>query len=152
MSRKLFSSGHRRLWCLYQCVFWMNWIPCPTSSNRRLPNTWLTFTAPSMTSQRYILKIYIIVIITALCSCFLSVFNFATFQHYLLNQIYLQNDRRHNYTTPKSFLELINLYVKILTTKHEELNAKIIRLGNGLEKLRVTNATVSYELVAKNFW
>ena len=62
-------------------------------------------------------------------------------QHYLF-QIYLQNDRRYNYTTPKSFLELINLYVKILTGKHEELNSKIIRLGNGLEKLRITNSTV----------
>ena len=57
-------------------------------------------------------------------------------------KVYLQNDRRYNYTTPKSFLELINLYVMILTNKHEELNSKIIRLGNGLEKLRATNATV----------
>ena len=65
--------------------------------------------------------------------------------HYSVNdisKIYLLNDRRYNYTTPKSFLELINLYVKILTSKHEELDARIIRLGNGLEKLRVTNATV----------
>jgi hypothetical protein len=28
-------------------------------------------------------------------------------------QSYLANDRRHNYTTPKSYLELINLYVKV---------------------------------------
>ena len=49
---------------------------------------------------------------------------------------------RHNYTTPKSFLELINLYVKILRQKHEELDGKSKRLGNGLEKLRVTAAQV----------
>ena len=62
---------------------------------------------------------------------------------YLPFQIYLQNDRRHNYTTPKSYLELINLYVKILTSKHDELESKIVRLNNGLEKLRATNETVS---------
>ena len=71
----------------------------------------------------------------------LSSLNYFIRQHCLF-QIYLQNDRRYNYTTPKSFLELINLYVKILTGKHEELNSKIIRLGNGLEKLRITNSTV----------
>ena len=59
-----------------------------------------------------------------------------------ISKIYLQNDRRYNYTTPKSFLELINLYVKIVTNKHEELASKIERLGNGLEKLRVTGAQV----------
>ena len=80
MSKNLFPSGLRRLWCLCQCVFWMSWIPCPTSSNRRLPNTWLTFTAPSMISQRYILKIYIIIIITALL--LFIWFDFATFQCY----------------------------------------------------------------------
>ena len=53
------------------------------------------------------------------------------------------NERRHNYTTPKSFLELINLYLKILQSKHFELDAKMTRLENGLEKLRVTAAEVA---------
>jgi len=61
---------------------------------------------------------------------------------YLIFQSYLANDRRHNYTTPKSFLELINLYVKILNNKHEEVEAKMSRLENGLEKLRSTAAQV----------
>jgi vacuolar-type H+-ATPase subunit D/Vma8 len=52
------------------------------------------------------------------------------------------NDRRHNYTTPKSFLELINLYLKILQNKHHELASKMSRLENGLEKLRVTASQV----------
>jgi dynein heavy chain len=59
-----------------------------------------------------------------------------------LLQVYLLNDRRHNYTTPKSFLELINLYLKILTNKHHELDSKMSRLENGLEKLRVTASQV----------
>jgi len=39
-------------------------------------------------------------------------------------------------------LELINLYVKILRNKHEEVEAKMSRLENGLEKLRTTAAQV----------
>ena len=59
-----------------------------------------------------------------------------------MSKLYQMNDKRYNYTTPKSFLELINLYVKILSSKNYELNAKISRLENGLEKLRVTGAEV----------
>ena len=58
-------------------------------------------------------------------------------------QVYLANDRRHNYTTPKSFLELINLYLKILQNTHTELDSKMSRLENGLEKLRVTASQVN---------
>ena len=58
-------------------------------------------------------------------------------------QVYLANDRRHNYTNPKSFLELINLYLKILQNKHNELDSKMSRLENGLEKLRVTASQVN---------
>ena len=62
------------------------------------------------------------------------------FVHSSVNEMskqYLLNERRYNYTTPKSFLELINLYVKILNGKHSEVAAKMTRLENGLEKLRV---------------
>merc|ERR1711952_369948 len=55
---------------------------------------------------------------------------------------YKINDKRYNYTTPKSFLELINLYSKILCNKDKELTEKVQRLGNGLEKLRETGAQV----------
>jgi dynein heavy chain len=75
-----------------------------------------------------------------------SVSQFMAHVHGSVNEIsksYLLNDRRHNYTTPKSYLELINLYVKILTAKHEELKSKMNRLENGLEKLRVTAAQVN---------
>ena len=58
----------------------------------------------------------------------------------------MANDRRHNYTTPKSYLELINIYIKILRNKHEEVEAKMSRLENGLEKLRTTAAQVEIKL------
>lgn len=39
--------------------------------------------------------------------------------------------RRHNYTTPKSFLELISLYKALLARKREELRQAKERLENG---------------------
>ena len=76
----------------------------------------------------------------------MSIAQFMSYVHASVNEIskaYLLNDRRHNYTTPKSYLELINLYVKILTQKHDEVEGKMNRLENGLEKLRVTGAQVN---------
>ncbi|KAJ3093097.1 Dynein heavy chain 6, axonemal [Quaeritorhiza haematococci] len=52
--------------------------------------------------------------------------------------------RRRYYTTPTSYLELINLYVSMLHEKRKELGASRDRLRNGLNKLTETN-----ELVAK---
>ena len=56
---------------------------------------------------------------------------------------YLTNERRYNYTTPKSFLEQITLYQNLLSKKNQELQAKIVRLENGLEKLKSTAAQVN---------
>ncbi|CAH1732929.1 unnamed protein product [Aphis gossypii] len=56
----------------------------------------------------------------------------------IISRIYLQSDRRYNYTTPKSFLEQISLYSKLLRRKSAELASKIDRLENGLEKLKST--------------
>ena len=66
--------------------------------------------------------------------------------HQSVNQMsvsYLQNERRYNYTTPKSFLEQIKLYQSLLVMKHSELQAKMTRLENGLEKLGNTASQVS---------
>ncbi len=41
------------------------------------------------------------------------------------NQRYLKFERRYNYTTPKSFLELIDFYKKLLGSKREQINGKI---------------------------
>ena len=59
-----------------------------------------------------------------------------------MSKTYLANNKRYNYTTPKSFLELINLYVKILAEKNIEFKAKIERLCTGLNKLKSTGAMV----------
>jgi len=70
-----------------------------------------------------------------------SISKFMGFVHTSVNEMshaYLQNERRYNYTTPKSFLEQIKLYQNLLQKKNLELQAKIVRLENGLEKLRST--------------
>ncbi|VDN97799.1 unnamed protein product [Rodentolepis nana] len=61
--------------------------------------------------------------------------------HRTVNDIskdYLANERRYNYTTPKSFLEQIHLYKSMLNKRDQEIKGKITRLENGLEKLGST--------------
>uniref|UniRef100_A0A8C4R4W1 Dynein heavy chain AAA module D4 domain-containing protein n=1 Tax=Eptatretus burgeri TaxID=7764 RepID=A0A8C4R4W1_EPTBU len=58
------------------------------------------------------------------------------------SQKYLASDRRHYYTTPKSFLEQIKLYQFLLTKRTSELTNKIKRLENGLQKLQSTTVQV----------
>ncbi|PSN46658.1 Dynein beta chain [Blattella germanica] len=65
-----------------------------------------------------------------------------------MSRVYLQNERRYNYTTPKSFLEQISLYSKLLRQKTAELTGKVERLENGLDKLRSTAVQVD-DLKAK---
>ncbi|XP_035728185.1 dynein beta chain, ciliary-like [Vespa mandarinia] len=55
---------------------------------------------------------------------------------------YLASERRYNYTTPKSFLEQISIYTRLLKTKSSELRARVMRLENGLDKLRSTAVQV----------
>jgi len=50
--------------------------------------------------------------------------------------------RRRYYTTPKSYLDLINLYLQLLGEKREENMVSKDRLLNGLQKLNETNALV----------
>lgn len=52
-----------------------------------------------------------------------------------MSEVYYQNEKRFNYTTPKTFLEQIALYSKLLNEKTKNLKMMIIRLENGLEKL-----------------
>ena len=84
-----------------------------------------------------------------------------------MSKVYLANERRYNYTTPKSFLELvrirltkmlssiiiiqllyfptstqISLYTNMLSKKHAELLGMMERLEGGLEKLKSTAAQV----------
>lgn len=48
---------------------------------------------------------------------------------------YLANDRRYNYTTPKSFLEQITLYMKLLVSKTSDIKFGIFRFQNGIKQL-----------------
>lgn len=59
-----------------------------------------------------------------------------------MSRSYLSNERRYNYTTPKSYLEQIKLYQNLLHKKGKELTAKMERLQNGLQKLSSTSAQV----------
>ena len=43
------------------------------------------------------------------------------------NKKFLKLERRNNYTTPKSFLELIDFYKKLLTEKRELIDRQIQR-------------------------
>uniref|UniRef100_A0A1I8PDY1 Dynein beta chain, ciliary n=1 Tax=Stomoxys calcitrans TaxID=35570 RepID=A0A1I8PDY1_STOCA len=52
-----------------------------------------------------------------------------------ISKVYLLNDKRYNYTTPKSFLELISLYTKLLKEKVKANQDRRFRLQNGLIKL-----------------
>ena len=52
-------------------------------------------------------------------------------------------ERRHVYTTPKSFLELLKLFSMLLRSKKRDANRSIDRLANGLTKLRETAAAVT---------
>lgn len=60
-----------------------------------------------------------------------------------MSTIYFQNERRYNYTTPKTFLEQIALYGKLLDEKTKNLKMMIIRLENGLEKLAACASDVA---------
>ncbi|CAN9508871.1 unnamed protein product [Ophioblennius macclurei] len=80
-----------------------------------------------------------------------SVSKFMAYVHTSVNQAskeYLANERRYNYTTPKSFLEQIKLYRSLLGQKSKDLTSKMERLENGLQKLNSTSAQVD-DLKAK---
>ena len=68
-----------------------------------------------------------------------SISQFMGFVHKSVNemsQIYLLNDKRYNYTTPKSFLEQIALYRRLLDKKNAEIQGLKQRMENGVERLR----------------
>ncbi|KAJ3180788.1 hypothetical protein HDU85_003867 [Gaertneriomyces sp. JEL0708] len=76
---------------------------------------------------------------------------FMAYAHQSVNTVskkYLINEKRHNYTTPKSFLALISLYKEMLEMKSRELTKSMERLENGLTKLQSTAAQVD-DLKAK---
>lgn len=55
---------------------------------------------------------------------------------------YRRNEKRYNYTTPKSFLQQITLYKNLLERSRAQLQHKMKRLDSGLQKLQTTAAQV----------
>ena len=67
-----------------------------------------------------------------------AVMEFMPFSFNLVGKVsekFKDSERRYNYTTPKTFLELIKLYKNLLASKREVTEGQIDRLENGLEKL-----------------
>lgn len=56
---------------------------------------------------------------------------------------YYNEMKRHYYTTPSSYLELLKLYQSLLRDKNQELTNKRKRIANGLNKILETNEIVS---------
>ncbi|XP_032902051.1 dynein heavy chain 11, axonemal [Amblyraja radiata] len=74
-----------------------------------------------------------------------SISLFMAYIHTSVNEMskhYRQNDKRYNYTTPKSFLEQITLYKNLLQKKQKDLVQKMDRLTNGIQKLKTTASQV----------
>lgn len=60
-----------------------------------------------------------------------------------MSKVYFDTQRRYNYVTPKSFLELISFYESLLKQRKEEIQRQISRLDDGLSTLRKTSADVA---------
>lgn len=59
------------------------------------------------------------------------------------SQAYLDQVRRFNYTTPKSYLELIALYKQLLELKRTDLRMQRERLESGVEKIAQASSQVA---------
>jgi dynein heavy chain len=60
----------------------------------------------------------------------------------LASQDYYKREKRYNYTTPKSFLELIGFYKQLFGQNRQEMHSSIKRLDTGLMTLQRTNQDV----------
>jgi len=71
---------------------------------------------------------------------------FLPFSFQAVNKIssnFKSKEKRHVYTTPKSYLEFIKLYKRLLQEKRSHAESAIGRLENGLMKLKETTESVS---------
>uniref|UniRef100_A0A8D2LWB0 Dynein axonemal heavy chain 11 n=1 Tax=Varanus komodoensis TaxID=61221 RepID=A0A8D2LWB0_VARKO len=74
-----------------------------------------------------------------------SICLFMAYAHTSVNEMsakFQQNERRYNYTTPKSFLEQITLYKNLLEKKIQKMFKHKEHLLNGIEKLKTTASQV----------
>ena len=56
---------------------------------------------------------------------------------------FLEKEKRYVYTTPKSFLECVSLYIGLLKEKREQSESGIERLEAGVHKLKITAEAVA---------
>lgn len=113
--------------------------------NEKLPNSSIFSTDPLLYIVFYLKQFPLILPSSLQDSVKDSISKFMAHVHISVNEVsrlYLSNERRYNYTTPKSFLEQIKLYQSLLLKKDRDLKAKMERLENGLEKLKSTSAQV----------
>ncbi|RLN78111.1 hypothetical protein BBJ28_00010518 [Nothophytophthora sp. Chile5] len=75
-----------------------------------------------------------------------AVQNFMPFAFQSTNALakeFFAHEKRHVYSTPKSYLECLALYRKLLTQKHSSHQKAMQRLQNGLEKMEATGEVVA---------
>lgn len=58
------------------------------------------------------------------------------------NDQFEKQERRYNYTTPKSYLELINFFKMIVSNKDDEIEKQIIRLTKGVDIVAETSRVI----------
>ncbi|KAF7658249.1 hypothetical protein LDENG_00015570 [Lucifuga dentata] len=76
-----------------------------------------------------------------------SISLFMAYVHTSVNQAsekYKRNEKRYNYTTPKSFLQQITMYRNLLEKSRAELQHKLNRLDSGLQKIQTTATQVEH--------
>ena len=61
----------------------------------------------------------------------------------IMSDKFFSSLRRRVYTTPKSYLDLISLYMKVLEIKRVEFTKNKNRLAIGLKKLNDTNTNIA---------
>ena len=74
-----------------------------------------------------------------------SVTNFMPFSFIAVNALsarYLAQERRYNWTTPRSFLELIQLFTAMLAKRRQQMDDQIRRCQSGVHKLQATAESV----------
>ncbi|MCQ2815633.1 MAG: AAA family ATPase [archaeon] len=59
------------------------------------------------------------------------------------NNLFFESERRYNYTTPKSFLELVKYFKSLVGRKMDEIDKDIARLKQGLETVEVVTKNVN---------
>ncbi|KAL3319655.1 Dynein heavy chain 6, axonemal [Cichlidogyrus casuarinus] len=75
-----------------------------------------------------------------------NISSLCTYIHLTVSQAadqFYQELKRHYYTTPTSYLELITVYLQMLSEKKTELVQKREKFRNGLQKIHETNSLIS---------